>query len=237
MFSRTLKPCASTMNYPMKTIILVYILVVSAFSFAQTVSRSGDDDVVARLLPDGSVRALVLPSPSEKASTIKQLKKAKHEAGGQRAQQIAFLLAALDVEYQQNRDYLLWVLNGCDVPEAKNGCDDMTGEYLAYLFEHGHPEILVPLLGASIKSYNATGSEFLGEFFSDLVTNSPDNFLGAVGRFPRATQEKMCYFAGRADGGGMAMEKLKRVRQELGSLKDQVARRCLRNIEEANKLQ
>jgi hypothetical protein len=220
----------------MKTRILVCILVISACSFAQTVSRGGED-VVATLLPDGSVRAFVVPNPSEKARVIKQLKEAKHAARGQRTQQIAFLLAALDVDYQQNRDYLLWVLSGCDVAEIKNGCNDMTAEYLAYLFEHGHPEILTPLLEAGIKSYNAAGSEFLGGFFSDLIAKSPDEFLRAVRTFPPATQGRMCYLAGTADGGGMAPDNLKKVREELGSMKDQVARRCLRKIEDANKLQ
>ena len=44
---------------------------------------------------------------------------------------MAFLLAVLDVNYEQNRDYLIWVLKGCGVPEIKHGCDDMTGEFLA----------------------------------------------------------------------------------------------------------
>ena len=192
-------------------------------------------DVVGKILPDGNPRRLVMPKRSERESVIHQLRATRATAQGEHAQQVVFLLAVLGADYERNRDYLLWVLKGCEVPEIKHGCDDMTGEYLIYLYEHGHPEILAPLLSSSVKDYSAAGSEGLGAFFSELVAKSPNAFLDAVRSFPASAQRKMCYFAGAADGGGMSPADLRKVRNQLGAMNDEIARRCLRQIEQANK--
>jgi hypothetical protein len=173
--------------------------------------------------------------PSERADAAKRLKEARRTAYGSHAQQIAFLLAVLNVDYPRDRDYLLWALRGCDVPEIRNGCDELTGSYLVDLFQHGHREILAPLLNAAIKDYNAAGSEILGGFFSELVASSPEEFLDGVRSFPVPTQKKMCYFAGLGDGGGMGPSDLKELRARLGAMHDEVAQRCLLQIESANK--
>lgn len=186
-------------------------------------------------MPEGNPRRLVMPKPSEGARVIHQLRVAQTTARGDQAQQVAFLLAVFGSDYQRNRDYLLWVLKGCEVPEIKHGCNDMTGEYLFYLYEQGHPDILAPLLNSSVKSHSAAGAESLGELFADLVVKSPKDFLGAVRLFPPSTQRKMCYFAGTAGDGGMAPADLKKVRKQLGAMNDETAQRCLREIEEANK--
>jgi hypothetical protein len=187
------------------------------------------------LLPDGNIRQLVMPRPSDRERVIHQLRAAQATAQGVRAQEVAFLLAVLGADYERNRDYLLWVMKGCEVSEIKHGCNDMTGDYLISLYEHGHPEILAPLLSSSVKDYNAAGSEGLGGFFSELVAKSPNDFLDAVRSFPASTQRKMCYFAGLADGSGMAPADLRKVRKQLGTMNDEIARRCLRQIEQANK--
>ena len=110
----------------------------------------------------------------------------------------------------------------------------MTGEFLAYLYEHGHSEVLTSLMKYG-NSYNAAGSEFVGTFLSETVAKSPDNFLDAVRSFPVPTQKKICYFAGLADGGGMAPANLRLVRKVLAARPDDVTARCLREIENANK--
>ena len=110
----------------------------------------------------------------------------------------------------------------------------MTGEFLAYLYEHGHSEVLKPLMKDG-SSYDAAGSEFVGDFLSKLVAKSPDDFLGAVRSFPVPTQKIICYFAGSADGGGMAVSDLQKARKALAPMTDDVAGRCLREIEHANK--
>jgi hypothetical protein len=84
-------------------------------------------------------------------------------------------------------------------------------------------------------SYNAAGSEFVGTFLSETVAKSPDSFLDAVGSLPVPSQKKVCYFAGLADGGGMTPANLRRVRKAVAAKFDDVAARCLREIEDANK--
>ncbi len=212
------------------TIALILLAVgnLNPAAFGQT------PDVVAALLPDGSVRRFVMPKPAEKEKVIHRLQAAQVSAQRERAQQVAFLLAALGADYERNRDYLLWVMKGCEVPEIKHGCSDMTGEYLAYLYQHGHPEILRPLMTATVHNYNAAGAEFLGGFLSELVVRTPNDFLDAVRSFPASTQQKICSLAGVADGGGMAPGDLRKVRSELGRMHDEVAQRCLQQIEQAN---
>ena len=190
--------------------------------------------VVEKLMPDGGTHRLQLPKPEQRAHVVQQLRRMQNDIHKPDAQQVAFLLALLGVDYERNRDYLLWVFKGCGVPEMKRGCDDMTGEFLAYLYEHGHPEVLKPLMKDG-NSYDAAGSEFVGDFLSKLVAESPNDFLDAVRSFPVPTQKKICYFAGSADGGGMAQIGLMKARKKMGAMTDIVARRCLREIEYANK--
>ncbi|HEX2952190.1 MAG TPA: hypothetical protein VHV83_21865 [Armatimonadota bacterium] len=143
-------------------------------------------------------------------------------------------MATMNVDYERNRNYLLWVFKGCNVPEVKNGCDDMTGTYLAYLYEHGHAEVLKPLM-TGLNGYNAAGSEFIGGFLSRLVAKNHADFLNAIRDFPVPEQKEICYFTGLADGGGMSPADLRQARKQLGAMEDSVARRCLQQIEKANR--
>jgi hypothetical protein len=212
-------------------IALTYALSV----FAQAKPGASQQDIVEQLLPGGAIPKEVLVKPEQRDRIIRKLKVAKAPADTQRAQQVAFLMAALDEEYDQNRDYLLHVLSGCNYPEIRFGCDDMTGFYLIYLWEHGHQEILGPLLKTSIGSYNAAGSEGLGAYFGRLVEESPVRFLDAVSAYQLPTQRKACYFAGASDGGGIGAKSLAQVRQKLRGIGSEIALRCLKEIEDANK--
>lgn len=173
--------------------------------------------------------------PEQRGRIIRELKIARESADTQRAQKAAFLMAALNEEYNQNRDYLFHVLAGCDYPEIRFGCDDMTGFYLIYLWEHGHLEILEPLLKTSIGSYNAAGSEGMGAYFGELVEKSPETFLNTVSAFQVPVQRKACYFAGLSDGGGVGAKSLAQVRKKLRGIGSEIALRCLKEIENANK--
>jgi hypothetical protein len=190
--------------------------------------------VVEKLMPDGGPHPILLPKPEQRASVIRQLQRMQNDAHHPEAQQVAFLLAVLGVNYERNRDYLIWVLRGCSVPEVTHGCDDMTGDFLAYLYEHGHSEVLAPLMKYG-NSYNAAGSEFVGAFLSETVAKSPNNFLDALRTFSVPMQRKICYFAGLADGGGMAPADLRKARKALIARPGDVAGRCLREIDDANK--
>jgi hypothetical protein len=223
-----------------KTFKAAALGVVATLSFAlllpaQSGPVASQQDIVEQLLPNGEIPKEVVVKPEQRDRVIKILKVAQNTADAQRAQQVAFLLAALDSDYDRNRDYLLHVLSGCNYPEIRYGCDDMAGFYLIYLWEHGHPEILAPLLRTSIGSYNAAGSEGLGAFFGDLVQKSPEKFLDAVGTFPVSTQKKACSFAGMSDGGGLGAKGLAQARKKLRGIGSEVALRCLKEIEDSNK--
>ncbi len=183
--------------------IALLAVVASAAGQSPSPRAERSQTVVEKLMPDGGTRRLRLPKPEERAPVIRQLQRMQTDIHKPDVQRVAFLLAVLGLDYERNRDYLLWVFKGCSVPEIKHGCDDMTGEFLAYLYEHGHSEVLKPLMKDG-NSYNAAGSEFVGDFLSKLIAKSPDNFLDGVRSFPAPTQKKICYFAGSADGGGMA---------------------------------
>ena len=77
--------------------------------------------------------------------------------------------------------------------------------------------------------------KFLGGYFGDLVLKSPEKFLEAVDTFPVPTQKKACGFAGSTDGGGMGAKELAQARKKLRAIGSEVALRCLREIEIANK--
>ena len=229
--------CCKTMGSLFKAAVpIAFVAVVVAFSvLAQSGPGKSKQDVVEKLLPNGTVPKDLVIKPEQRDSIIKNLKLAQDKAHAQRAQRVAFLLAALGVEYETNRDYLIHVLSGCNYPEGRYDCDDVTGDYLIYLYEHGHREILAPLLKTSIGSYNAAASEGLGAFFGELVQKSPDKFLEAVGTFPLTTQKKACGFAGSSDGGGLGVEGLALVRKKFRVIGGEVAHRCLNEIEIANK--
>ena len=216
---------------PIAVAVLTFVISV----LAQPGQEEAQHDIVEKLLPNGSVPRDVSVKPEQRDFIIKKLKLAQNTAHAQRAQRVAFLLAALDVDYGRNSGYLVHVLSGCDYPEIRYDCDDVTGDYLIYLYEHGHQEILAPLLKTSIGSYNAAGSEGLGAYFGELVQKSPEKFLDAVGTLAMLMQKKACGFAGSSDGGGLGAKGLVEARKKLRAIGSEVALRCLKEIEVANK--
>jgi hypothetical protein len=225
------------MDIRFKTTAQVIVLVlISAFPLlAQSGQGKPQQDIVEKLMPNGGWPTDLPVKPAQRDSIIKKLKVAQGTARAQRAQKVAFLLAALNVEYDRNRDYLFHVLSGCNYPEIRYNCDESTGYYLIQLYEHGHQGILAPLLKTSLGSCHAAGAEGLGGYFGDLVLKSPEKFLEAVNTFPVPTQKKICGFAGESDGGGLGAEGLAQARKKLRAIGSEVALRCLKEIEIANK--
>jgi hypothetical protein len=152
-----------------------------------------------------------------------------------RAQEVAFLLAAYDSDYQKNRDYLVHVLRGCATPSVQFGCDDSTGAFLEALYQRGHKGVLKPLMLYGKDSYNASLAELLGDFCSRVLANHTDEFLDAIRSMTPTAQRKVCEFAGSADGGGMNPKDLLQVRKKLKTLGDDLALRCLRAVESGSK--
>ena len=216
-------------------LVIPVILIFTLSVLSQSGQGKPQVDIVKKLMPNGGWPMDLPVKPSQRDSIIRKLKVAQGTAHGQRAQQVAFLLAAMDVEYDRNRDYLFHVLSGCNFPEIRYACDENTGYYLISLYEHGHQEILAPLLKTSVSNYSAAGSEMLGAFFGDLIEKSPDKFLEAVVTFPVQIQKKACSFAGSSDGGGLGTKGLARARKNLRATGSEAALRCLKEIEIANK--
>jgi hypothetical protein len=201
----------------------------------QTSSTVDRPDIVQKLMPDGVPPRAINLSAAEKGQVLEQLHLAQKSATGKRSQEVAFLLAALGSDYERNRDYLIKVLRGCNSPSIKNGCDEDTGGYLIALYERGHHEVLRPLLLAGMHNNGAALSEMLGTFYADVVTDNPREFLVAIRPLAISSQKELCELAGATDGGGMSPDDLIKVRKGLQAVDNEVARRCLREIELANK--
>ncbi len=214
---------------------IVVFLLSSILLLGQSKPAVSQRDVVKQLLPGGSIPKEIRVKPAQRDSIVKKLQSARKSSDEELAQQGAFLLAALDEDYERNRDYLLHVMAGCNFPQIRNGCDDMTGFYLIYLWKHGHSEILALLIKTSIGSYNAAGSEGTSGFFAEVVEQSPDKFLEALSTLPVATQKKACGFAGSSGGGGLGAKGLALARKRLKEIDGELALRCLREIEQANR--
>lgn len=191
-------------------------------------------DIVATLLPEHNARWVVQLSPEEKAQAVKRLQSAQRQPSGVRAQELAFLLAAYDSDYEKNRDFLIRTLRGCNNPSITFGCNDNTGTFLVVLYERGHKELLEPLMRIGKDSYNAAALEGIGAFYSDVLTKNPVEFLDTLQRLEPRTQRRVCELAGTADGGRMPPADLQWVRKQLRA-KGDVAARCLRAVEAANK--
>ncbi len=192
-------------------------------------------DIVARLLPDGNPHRLVHPGPAEKSSAVKDLRSVQNAAGGARAVQVAFLLAAYDSNYDKNRDYLIANLRGCTHPGLKSGCDEKIADYLIVLYERGHKDVLKPLMLVGKDSFSPVVAESLGGFFANLVTDGPAEFFDTIRHFPAQTQNQLCDLAGTAHGGGMSVTQLEQVGKELKARGDDLSLTCLDAIEAANK--
>jgi len=213
--------------------ITVFVLTVTLL--CQT-KQNSQADIVDELMPDGVPSRMLKLSPDKQAEAVNRLEVAQKQATGKRAQQIAFLLAALGFEYEKNRDYLVQELKLCSSPSVKGRCDETTGALLIVLYQGGHQEILRPLLLAGMKS-DAALSEALGTFYSDVLTQNPPEFLHAIRGLPAASQKRLCSLAGSGDGSGMSSGALQATRKHLKAIGNEIALRCLRAVEVSNRCQ
>ncbi len=215
---------------------LSVVLLLFLLATVEVAQQHATPDIIARLLPDHDARRVIDLNPAEKAKAVEQLRLIQKRATGERSQEVAFLLAAYDVDYEKNRDYLIHTLRGCTSPSIKFGCNDNTGAFLIALYERGHKELLEPLMLLGKDSYNAALAEGVGAFYSEVLLKHTAEFLSTIRPFPSQTQRRLCELAGTGDGGGMSPADLKRVRKQLGAEReDEVAAKCLRAVEAANK--
>lgn len=91
-----------------------------------------------------------------------------------------------------------------------------------------------PLFDVSRKADGAF-AQSLGEFYSDMLSEQPEQFLKALSPYPKNKQRGFCSSAGVEDGGGMNEERFRKIRQSLNGISDislqPVARTCLRGLE------
>jgi hypothetical protein len=206
------------------------ITTLALLLFSQTMAAQRD--AVAELMPNGVPTVLHLPSESRKPVVTEQLLKDQKTSSGKRAQQIAFLLAALGERKQSNVEYLLKSLRGCSA-HAK-GCDEGTAALVIGLYDRGEHSVLTPLLSAGLNGDGAL-SEVLGDFYGEVLSNNTSAFIEALSRLGPEATKSVCFLAGTADGGGMAPVRLAKVRKQLKSLNTPEARSCSTEVEKANR--
>jgi hypothetical protein len=225
----------AVMTRPRSKIALIYFAVLLFAAVLATAQKAAVGDIVARLLPDGDPHRLVILDPAQKSSAIKELQSAQKAAHDARLVEVAFLLAAYDSNYDKNRDYLIANLRGCTSPGIKSGCNGNIADYLIVLYEHGHKDVLKPLMLVGKDSFSPVVADKLGGFFSNLVADGPADFFDTIRPFPPQTQTQLCDLAGISDGGGMSAAQLQQVRQELKARGDDLSLACLETIEAANR--
>jgi hypothetical protein len=213
----------------MKSLLLAVVMFSTGLFFQTT----GDthSDIVAELIIWGSPLRVATLDPAQERYAIEQLQKAQRQATGKRSQETAFLLAALGSNYEQNRDYLVQALRGCNSAIIKENCDQDKAAFLIALYERGHHEVLYPLLAVGMHSYNAAASEMSGGFYGDVLVKKPSEFLETIRPLTAPTQSKLCQLAGSGDGGGMRANQLKQVKKQLLAIGDGTALRCLKRVE------
>jgi hypothetical protein len=166
----------------------------------------------------------------DRAEEIRVLKEAQVEAKNERALSSAFLLAALGNDYEANRKKLLEALREC----ANKPEEDFVADLLMRLCRRGDFSLFRPLFDVS-KNADGGFSESLGEFYSDMVYEQPEQFLTALSPYPKNKQRDLCSLAGAEGDGGMTEERFQHVRESLNDISDislrRVARTCLLGLE------
>jgi hypothetical protein len=208
--------------------------VVATLVFLLFISQAGgSEDIVTKLMPKGNRSGAIQLRGITKASAVKQLSAAQRRASGKRARAIAFLLAALDVAYSKNRDFLTASLRQCQSTEHAD-CDEDTAEFLIRLYELGHSDVLQPLVAAGVRSDGAM-SELLGVFYGSVLKNHAGQFVQTAKRLSPAEQESVCELAAVGDGGGIDPKDGLEIHRSLHSIGGSVVVRCLRVFDAADK--
>jgi hypothetical protein len=182
-------------------------------------------DLVQELLPDGAPIAAPQLTPIEQARIIPRLAAAQPQAAGKRARRIAFLLAALDSDYEKNRNLLVQALRGCNERPAGKSCDEDTARFVIILHDQGHPELLGPLLAAG-RTGDGPVAEALGVLYHQVLTERPEEFVAAIRTLEPGLQDRLCKLAGRGAGGSTPGE-TDELNRRLKGIGGTLANRCL----------
>jgi len=212
----------------MRTICLLYLLAATA-AFGQ--DNPNQQDIVQRLMPNGTPAVLHLPTPVDKPRVIGLLRVKQVRATGKQAQQVAYLLAILGSEYPTNRGTLVNDLRRCTAKPVRE-CDGDTAAFVIDLFQRGDETLLRPLFDAGLAGDNPA-SKVLGNFYVDLITKNPGKYLDGLRTYPPLLQRDICAMAGKGDGSGLTPAQLQTVRTRLSGIGSPPARACLTAVEGA----
>ena len=209
---------------------------------SQPVSRTTSvtsDEIMRVLMPNGVTGDETQLSKFNRDEALKALKDAKRNALGPRAVGIVFLLAALNEDYLTNRTRLVNELGECNqlAYPQKRECAYYISSYLMTLVRRGDTSLL-PYLFSVADLADGAFSEELGSFYSDTLSEHPQEFLLTLGAYSKESQQYICWLATVEDGSGMSAERFLEVGQLLQKITFQekdprarVAKDCWRVIE------
>jgi hypothetical protein len=180
----------------------------------------------------GVISSISHPTPP--ASLVARLSEEQRSASGEHARDIAYELAVFDIEYQQNRVYLLELLGSClskpkESPE-NDVCDGRLLDYVTNLYWRGDDALLGPLLQIADSRKDVIGD--IGTFYADLLDRHASITLRLMQGLPVDKQLTICGIAG-SDDLSHDSPKLDRVAKHLKQANDDVAERCLQETERA----
>ena len=168
------------------------------------------------------------------ASVVTLLREEQPNAAGERARDIAYALAIYEVEYRQNRDYLLGLLNTClsrpRESSEDDDCDPKLLDFVTNLYWRGDSTVLPQLLQMADSRKDIIGE--IGTFYANLLERRTAIAVEGLQSLPIAKQKTICHLAG-ADDFRIDSPKLNRVAQQLRGIGGEVADRCLQEAEGA----
>lgn len=165
---------------------------------------------------------------------VERLHQEQPSAWGEDRMTKTYALAVFNVEYQQNRDYLLSLLNIClsnpNRPAMEDICDNTKlYQYLANLYWRGDSGLLFPLLQAAGET-QAGVVDGAGVFYADLLDRRPVEILKGLTGIPVEEQSIVCKLAGKDDLSFNSPKK-ERVAKQLRAIGGDSAAHCLQEID------
>lgn len=171
------------------------------------------------------------PPPSIPA----RLEQEQPRASGGRARDIAYGLAVFGNRYEQNRDYLLQLLNTCLSRPRESSeddvCDGTLLDYVTNLYWRGDSDLLEPLLKIADSRKDVLLN--IGIFYADVLDGRPAAILDKMKNLPIEKQCMICHLAQELDLRPNT-PRYERVTRNLRSDGSEVANRCLQEAETAS---
>jgi hypothetical protein len=174
------------------------------------------------------------PHITPPAAEVDRLRREQPNAWGEERMTKTYALAVFNVEYQQNRDYLLSLLNICLSNPKRSALEDICDneklyQYLANLYWRGDTDLLGPLLQAVGETQAGVVNE-AGLFYADLLNRRTVDFLRGLASLPVEKQKAVCELAGKEDLSFKSPMR-ERVAKQLRAIGGDSATHCLQEIE------